>query len=72
MFTLEYKHRYKRLFNTLSGVPMSTAVPSVMSTVLEEAAKYIVKKVVEGKGLSDREVVILILDQVNKLSLIHI
>ena len=42
MFTLEYKHGYKRLFNTLSGVSMSTAVPSIMSTVLEGATKYII------------------------------
>ena len=41
-------------------------VPSIISAVLEEAIKRIAKKVAEGKKLSDSEVTILILDQVNR------
>ena len=44
----------------------SIVVPSIISAVLEEAVKRIAKKVAEGKRLSDSEIVILILDQVNK------
>ena len=44
----------------------SVVVPSIISAVLEEAVKRIAKKVAEGKRLSDSEVMILILDQVNK------
>jgi len=41
-------------------------VPSIISAVLEEAVKRIAKKVAKGKKLSDSEVMILILDQVNR------
>ena len=44
----------------------STAVPSIESIVLEEVIKRIAKKIVSGKKLNDSEVMILILDQVNR------
>ena len=44
----------------------SVVVPSIVSAVLDEAVRRIAKKVAEGKRLSDSEVMILILDQVNR------
>ena len=41
-------------------------VSSVIGAVLEEAVKRIAKKVAEGKRLSDSEVMILILEQINR------
>ena len=46
---------------------MSGAVAeSLLASVLEEAVKRIAKKVASGKRLSDSEVVILLLDQMNR------
>ena len=46
---------------------MSGAVAeSLLTSVLEEAVKRIAKKVASGKRLSDSEVVILLLDQMNR------
>jgi len=46
---------------------MSGAVAeSLLTTVLEEAVKRIARKVASGKRLSDSEVVILLLDQMNR------
>ena len=39
---------------------------SLLATVLEEAVKRIAKKVASGKKLSDSEVMILLLDQMNR------
>ena len=39
---------------------------SLLTTVLEEAVKRIAKKVASGKRLSDSEVMILLLDQMNR------
>jgi len=39
---------------------------SLLTTVLEEAVKRIARKVASGKRLSDSEVMILLLDQMNK------
>jgi len=44
----------------------SVVVPSIISAVLEESIKRIARKVTEGKKLTDSEVMILILDQVNR------
>jgi len=44
----------------------STAIPSVESAVLEEDVKRIAKKVTAGRKLSDGEVMILILDQLDR------
>jgi len=41
-------------------------VSSVIGAVLDEAVKRIAKKVAEGKRLSDSEVMILILEQINR------
>ena len=46
---------------------MSGAVAeSLLASVLEEAVKRIARKVASGKRLSDSEVVILLLDQMNR------
>ena len=44
----------------------ATVVEPILKAVLEEAIKRIAKKVAEGKKLTDSEVMLLVLDQMNK------
>ena len=45
---------------------MGAVTESLLATVLEEAVKRIARKVASGKRLSDSEVMILLLDQMNR------
>jgi len=45
---------------------MGAVTESLLATVLEEAIKRIARKVASGKRLSDSEVMILLLDQMNR------